>query len=367
MNDRDDEVRTLIARQAADWFMAQREGSLGASERRAFDEWLLASPLHVEEYLGVTAVALALPTAADDPESPLDALLERARRDSERVIVPLEARSSPQWRKPPVVRGRSLAVAASMVVALGAGLMLWRSHSPEPNARTAATAAMTLRTGHGEQLNRKLPDGSVLSLNTDTEVEVRSNARDRLLVLRRGEISVQVAHEPRAFKVRAGVAEITAHGTRFDVRLDPDATTVTVIEGHVAVAPTPGIVQQNGTGQTVELGPNEQLRVSQATWPAAPSVVDAQRTTAWLQRQIVFENEPLASVATEFNRYVSVPFEIEGHALRRLRISGVFGCSDSEAFVAFLRSMKGIRVEVTAASIRVFEAYATPQPSAKSN
>ena len=106
----------------------------------------------------------------------------------------------------------------------------------------------------------------------------------------------------------------------------------------------------------VELDPNEQVRVSQTIWQAAPSTVDARGVTAWLQRRIVFDNEPLANVAIEFNRYLSVPIEIDGPEVRRLRVSGVFACDDTEAFVAFLRSMKGLSVEVTAARIRVSEA-----------
>ena len=34
MKDRDEEVRGLIARQAADWFLAQREGNLGRASAR---------------------------------------------------------------------------------------------------------------------------------------------------------------------------------------------------------------------------------------------------------------------------------------------------------------------------------------------
>lgn len=378
MNAHDEEVRALIARQAADWFVAQRDGTLGARERKAFDEWLLVSPVHVDEYLGVTAIALALPTAADDPEKPLDLLLERARLASGHVVVPLDWHSSSRERKASVLRIGKLAAAASLVVALGVAVLIWRNHSPETAAPLAANAPMTIRSGHGAQVQRQLSDLSVLSLNTDTEVEVRLNAQERLIILRRGELSVQVAHEPRPFKVWAGVAEITAHGTSFDVRLDQDMTMVTVIEGLVAVAPMPGGSRQTGAGTAtvpllptpiVQLGPNEQVRVSQTTWQAAPSAVDAQRVNAWLERRIVFENEPLPNVAMEFNRYVSVPIEIDGPELQHLRISGVFACDDTEAFVAFLRSMKGVRVEVTAARIRVSEARAraAPQKSPESH
>ena len=78
-----------------------------------------------------------------------------------------------------------------------------------------------------------------------------------------------------------------------------------------------------------------------------------QRTTAWLHRQIAFDHEPLERVAAEFNRYTSKPIEIATPALRNLQISGVFATDDPEAFIAFLRSLKGVRVEVTETRIRV--------------
>ncbi len=82
-------------------------------------------------------------------------------------------------------------------------------------------------------------------------------------------------------------------------------------------------------------------------------VVDAQRATAWLHREIVFDHEPLEQVAAEYNRYPSKPIEIATPALQKLQISGVFATDDPEAFIAFLRSLKGVRVEETATRFRV--------------
>ena len=53
MRTRDVQVREIIADQAGEWFVAHRAGSLSAAERREFEAWLRASPIHVEEYLGV--------------------------------------------------------------------------------------------------------------------------------------------------------------------------------------------------------------------------------------------------------------------------------------------------------------------------
>ena len=75
--------------------------------------------------------------------------------------------------------------------------------------------------------------------------------------------------------------------------------------------------------------------------------------TAWLRGEIMFENEPLERVAAEFNRYAPKPIEIATPALRSLQISGVFATDDTDAFIAFLRSLKGVRVEITATRIRV--------------
>jgi transmembrane sensor len=103
----------------------------------------------------------------------------------------------------------------------------------------------------------------------------------------------------------------------------------------------------------VQLVAGQQISVSEGAWPALPGAVDAQRSTAWLHRQITFDRQPLERVASEFNRYTSKPIEIATPELRNLEISGVFTTDDTEAFIAFLRSLQGVRVEVTATHIRV--------------
>jgi transmembrane sensor len=102
------------------------------------------------------------------------------------------------------------------------------------------------------------------------------------------------------------------------------------------------------------LDAGQKIDLTAGQWPpAGPVRMDAERSTAWLHRQIKFENEPLESVAVEFNRYAAKPIEITTPALRNLEISGVFATDDVDAFVAFLRSLDGVRVDVTPSQIRV--------------
>jgi transmembrane sensor len=114
-----------------------------------------------------------------------------------------------------------------------------------------------------------------------------------------------------------------------------------------------GGTNPNNAPQYVQVRADQQIRVSEAEWPAQPIAVDAQHTAAWLHREIVFDHEPLERVAAEFNRYAPKPIEIATPALRNLQISGAFATDDTDAFIAFLRTLKGVRVDVTATRIRV--------------
>ncbi len=353
MNVRDERVRALIAQQAGDWFVAHRDGSLGASEREAFHEWLLASPVHVEEYLGVALIARALPAAADDPEYPLDAILARAGSTAESNVqrLPEEAPGSSAFPARPahVSRGR-LAAAGALAVIIG-GFLWWKADRPAPEHYA---------TGHGDQQTRRLADNSVLRLNTDTAVTVRYGRAERLVEIDRGQALFVVSNDPRRpFRVVAGTTDVVAAGTQFDVYRLGDSTVVTVLDGRVTV-------ESAGTSYPrLAVNAGEQARVIGGKLPAHATRVDARRSTAWLRRQIAFEQEPLAAVAAEFNRYGAVPIEIETPSLRMLLVSGVFAADDTETFLAFLRTLDRVTVETTSTRIRVFRLAATPEESPK--
>ena len=361
MISKNEQIRTAVAEQAADWFVVNDEGPLDAEQSTALVAWLKASPLHVEEFLGVAVIARNLREACADPEHSLDMLLGQAQVDDDSSARPFWPRLLAAVRDVPRRRWQTAAVAMAAlgVVSLGL-LLLWNLRPNAPVSAPATATALHFETRHGEQQTFRLADNSLLHLNTDTAVTILYNKTERLAKLTSGEAAFEIAHEHnRAFRVLAGAAEVVDLGTTFDVRLGDDATVVTVVEGRVAVGPSPTL-EKGGTAAArdhargyVELHANQQISVSAKEWPATLIPVDAQRATAWLHRQIAFDHEPLGRVVAEYNRYAPKPIEITTPALRNLEISGVFATDDSEEFIAFLRSLKGVRVEVTAARIRV--------------
>jgi transmembrane sensor len=350
----DEQVRAAIAEQAGEWFVANDEGPLDAQDSEALATWLKTSPVHIEEFLAVSTIARDLKEARADSEYSLEAILARARAVDDTAVRPL-------WpRVIEAVRGRTsgrwlpaaVAMAACAVLSLGL-LLMWNVQPIQHPSAPDGITALHFETRHGEQLTRRLADNSVVHLNTDSAVTIRYGKTERLVMLRSGQADFEIAHEPdRAFRVIAGSAEVVDLGTKFDVRLEHDSTVVTVVEGRVAVGSSNS--SQNHSPRFVQLSADQQIRITEGEGPTTPVAVDAQRTTAWLHRQIIFDHEPLEHVAAEYNRYTSKPIEIATPALRNLQISGVFATDDPEAFIAFLRSLKEVRVEVTETRIRVW-------------
>jgi transmembrane sensor len=358
MNCDEEHVRAAIAEQAGEWLAVNDEGPLDARNAAALAAWLKTSPVHIEEFLGVSAIARDLREARTNPQYTLEAILARARAAEEPTVLALRSRNSFAVVGNPARHwlASAVAIATSLVLSLGL-LSWWRSQDVAPAPVAERVTELRFQTGHGEQLSRRLADNSVLHLNTDSAVMIRYGKTERLVTLTAGEADFEVAHEPnRPFRVLAGSTEVIDIGTQFDVRLEEKSTVVTVVEGRVEVGPS-SKRETRGTNRPaakfVELVAGQQVSVAEAEWRVVPIAVDAQSTTAWLRREIVFDHEPLERVAAEYNRYTTKPIQIVTPALKNLQISGEFATEDPDAFIAFLRSLKGVRVEVTPTRINV--------------
>jgi len=364
--------REAISAEAAEWFAANYE-PLDAAKRAQFGEWLRRSPRHQQEYLELLRLSRRLQSASAEPPS-VESLLEEVRSEEPASAPPpavhpgaarlITARrrvvSATVWRSPWLYAAAAAGIA-------GVGMLVLRSNiAPRPpEIAQVEVESQHYLAGHGQQLTQSLADGSVLHLDTDSAVTVRYGSGLRQVEVDRGQVVFEVAHDPaRPFRVTAGSAQVVALGTQFDVYLQGEVTMVTVVEGRVSVGPgiaggvtsnpvTPG--RTPGGRQPLEVAAGQQVRVVRGELPAQPSQVDARQVTAWLHRQIAFEHEELSVVVAEFSRYSPSPIVIESPDLRSLTVSGVFNVDDPESFVAFLRSLKGVGVEVTPTRTRVYE------------
>lgn len=68
------------------------------------------------------------------------------------------------------------------------------------------------------------------------------------------------------------------------------------------------------------------------------------KTVAWLQRQVIFDHDPLGVAVDEFNRYAELRIRIDDPALRVVEVSGIFSAYDAESFIRFLQRQPEMRL-----------------------
>jgi transmembrane sensor len=241
------------------------------------------------------------------------------------------------------IRWQWLAVAATLIVAIvTADIVLF--HIP--------AADHHLRTARGEQRTLELPDGSVLRLNTLSRAKVMYDEHVRRVELIEGEALFQVAKDSqRPFEVHTPDAVVRALGTTFNVYRRADGTRIAVVEGKVSL--TSHDTRSAAARPGLALGPNQVARVETDGAVGVPRDVDAGQVTAWTQRRLIFDEEPLASVVAEFNRYSQRQLRIEDAALAQLHINGVFDADDPDALIAYLLRIQRVSVREGEANTRV--------------
>lgn len=359
-------MNAQIALEAAQWFVANREGTLAPDQARAFMQWLQASPQHVAEYLEVVTIAEYAPGAAKQDPAALDDLLVQLRPEDN--VVELEATGASRVfpdhaypgpakltaaRRTTHIRSRRSAfawgagVAALMAVATVGGVLSWSMGHAD--VRSYATA-------HGQQGEWTLPDGTRLRLNSESAATIRFDRSKRQVEVVHGQALFDIAQQPaRPFEVRAGSHLIEDVGTVFDIYRQAGETTVTVTEGRVHVWNLPEAKSRRARAQRlplVDLSSGERARIS-PSGAIARSRVDTRKALSWTRGEIVFENEPLAAVVTEFNRYSKVQVRIGEESIGDLAVSGTFSIHDENTFRAFLDSLPGVRAETTADGVIV--------------
>jgi transmembrane sensor len=330
-----------ITAQAVEWFARMRESELSVEDRARFEQWIAESPLHVREYLGAAELWGTMQASDGWPSESTEELLAQARATANVVSFPSQGVASKD-SQPPARSRKSigLAIAATVLLMLGiAGIGLL----PE-----SWWARETLATSLGEQRSVVLADGSVIQLNTLTRIRVRFDDHRRLIELSQGEAFFRVAHdEQRPFEVVTAFGTVRAVGTEFNVYSRAHDMRVAVVEGKVRVSANSSDSGRVAPPTLVTARQSVQIVAGAAAAVRLPTS-EPQLATAWMQRRLAFENDSLADVVTEFNRYNRLKLRIDDDELAALEINGVFNADDPHALIGYLQRVQRVVVEEAA-------------------
>lgn len=293
-----------IEKQAAAWLARQDAAALAEAEQAEFDAWLAADDRHLGAYMRLRAVWARFDRLGALRPSSAEAAISRGS----------------VWR-----HWRPAAAAAMLAVVLASGgYYAWRR--PE--------APKTFDTAIGEVRRLAMEDGSVVEMNTNSEVNVAYSDHSRDVWLAHGEGNFTVAkNKSRPFIVHAGDTTVTAVGTAFSVDATrPDQLRVAVSEGTVAVRrgnrePSYVTAMQVLTVQTGEQQKEEAPQLVVAT------AEQIDKRLAWRKGMLVFSGESLSEAAAQFNRYNQRQINVTPRAAAAAqRVGGVFQTRDVEGF-----------------------------------
>ncbi len=352
--------RKAIEEEAGAWLIKlDGDSALSAVELASLREWLERSPVHREQ-LGSLAGFWGKMNVLTELAVPLGHPERRANRS----FVGSMRHAIPQI-------GRAGFVTAVVVIGIGVAVTFWLR--PDPFLSSNGLYA----TAIGQQQSTTLADGSVVLLNTNSQIKVDYNNEFRNIRLLQGEAHFTVAKgAARAFRVYAGSGRVQAVGTAFSVYIKDNTINVTVTEGKVELASvtrpstnrlpqqgTPsGTVKSSGSNAIVDNGfveilgtirAGESATIQSARDPDIVSTINAIETVeaqemakrlSWREGILTFAGDPLEDVVAEISRYTTVSIEITDPVVRATRIGGRFPIGETDAMFDALEANFGLRV-----------------------
>jgi transmembrane sensor len=298
-----------VRREAAEW-VARLGGGAGERDHAAFRAWYEQDGRNAEAYDRMAAIWSA-----------------SGRLNLSAATAPRKPANGGLW---------VYAIAASILIA-GALAFFLRGMLPGQ-----AGPDIVYATSRGEVREFPLPDGSRVTLDTSTRIELAFTDRERRIFLRAGRARFSVAHEQRAFIVDAGGNEVVATGTVFDVSLLENRVSVALLQGTVEVRQGRGTAARSATRLTA----GNRLVLSGQAAPISLRV--APRDTSWVRQMLEFDDMPLGEVVDMANRYSNTQIRLDGEEVRALRVTGAYRAGDAAGLARGLAAAFGLQVSTDA-------------------
>jgi transmembrane sensor len=309
-----------------------------ATNKAGLDEWLAASASNHVAYLRaqmvwreterLRSVSAGFPTGQVPPRGAIEqSPFFKARQDQ--VNAALKRVPS---------RTRRYALAAGMALAVGLGLAAYQAGFFD-GGTTHSTAVGGLATV-------PISDGSVLTLNTATELNVSLTEHERLVDLKQGEAYFAVSADPaRPFTVKAGSQRIVVVGTQFSVRRDGDHLKVIVTEGRLRMEERRWFGKARGpetlgAGKVAELD-GGRIKVS------VQGPGEMEQALRWREGYVVFDRTPLRAAVAEMNRYNARQLVVGDPALADIPVEGNFRTQNLDGFVRLMKYGFGVETSLS--------------------
>ncbi|MEH0875320.1 fec operon regulator FecR [Pectobacterium cacticida] len=218
-----------------------------------------------------------------------------------------------------------------LLLGVGGGWQFWRSESGEG-------LRADYRTAKGAVSHQRLEDGSLLALNTQSAVNVRFDAHQRIVQLCYGEIAITTAKDAqrRPFRVITRQGQLTALGTEFSVRQQDNVTHLAVRQHAVE------IILADDPLQKFILKAGESLEFSASAFGTVTPLDD--ESVSWTQGVLSFSDKPLSEIIATLGRYRNGVLRC-APAVAELRLSGTFPLQNIDAILNVIAQTLPVKIQ----------------------
>lgn len=282
---------SALRQEAIGWLARLSDLDASPEDRRAFEQWQAQSPAHARAFQKVAGIW-------GDPQ-----LDQAARQVVQADDIERHKQAVTRFRRRPW-----LAAAACLAALLVGSVYFDVLTRLQADQRTAA----------GERRTVRLPDQSLVTLNTQSAIAVSFDGAMRRVRLLKGEAFFKVQHDPaRPFIVEGAETSTRAVGTEFVVRHRSDSDRVTVIEGIVEVS-------SHGDGALKERLVAGNMIESDRGRLGSVMPTDVSMASAWLQGLLIVDDVPLAQVLDELRRYYPGTLVLLNQSIGERHVTGTY-------------------------------------------
>lgn len=209
----------------------------------------------------------------------------------------------------------SYATAASVLVVAGWWFFLKSTtQSEKPLAQD-----VNYQSPLGQRQTIKLPDGSVVILNSNSQVQLADNFNtDKREIHLNGDAFFKVAKDAkRPFIVYTGNIATTALGTEFYIHSKDKSVQVDLLEGKVQVED----IGKKTKAASLILFPGETGRISAETNLVKQSF-DSLHLRSWLSGRLSFNETPLPKVLKQLEEWYGIEIKVKKSELKGRSLNG---------------------------------------------
>ncbi len=303
---------------AAVWAARRLSGSFSKEDSAMLADWLDADRRHkaaFDDYMRVAdRAALAANVASRRP-------MVANQND-------VKSSKTARWRW--LVTLPALAASVAMVF-----FVTFATSRPAAKAEKYATQL-------GESSEITLQDGTIIALNTNTQLTITMTDAERNVVMEHGEALFNVTRDVnRPFTVKSPAAQITVLGTQFNVLERQEATVISVLSGVVEVAGK----LEDANPSKVTLTDGYEVAFSNNGSNSSVRTFNPDAVTAWRRGVAYYENKALSEVIADLNRYFEVPLALGDATLADIPVTGNFDLGNQSVAVKGLSVALSLRAE----------------------